>query len=98
MRTMPARRIYFLQEILTRPEDYFILAAEYNQLTLKQEGDLIAHMVVDPERVSDDLLILIGLEDEGFRRLPPYEKLDRKILHVKAIKDFFRSTVPLALG
>ncbi|EKE30242.1 MAG: hypothetical protein ACD_2C00018G0005 [uncultured bacterium (gcode 4)] len=91
-----SRRYNYLQEI-------FCLAKDYREpkdgiLNIEDENQLMKSMIIHAEFISDELLLELWLEDEGFLKLEYPEQLKRKLQHIDEIKWFFSETLPLQIG
>ena len=93
---LPHRREFFAQRAFSLPTDYRV--SEEKLKTKDQYDTFIEHIVIQPEFLSDEFLLSLGLFDEADTHLSIEEKIEKKIALIPEIKYLIRSLEPLQFG
>lgn len=93
----PARRFYYLQEILSDKEDYLELEIE-TKISPEKESQLIKQIIINPLKISNKLLENLGLKPEWFEDLSLIKQIKYKINILKNIKESLCKTIPLEVS
>jgi hypothetical protein len=86
-----ARVFYYLQKAFCDPQDY-------RETEAKNEARLLPFLIVDPDRVSDALLLQLGLFDPAETDENPNERQRRKIAAVREFKNLFEKIQPIKVS
>lgn len=88
---MPHSIENFIQLAFSDPVDY--------RINKKNTGSnaVLAWLVIDPERISDDFMDWLWLMNDEEKRLPYQEKIQKKISAIPKIKAFLSELIPVSL-
>ncbi len=94
IRKRPSKRFYNLQEVLCDKQDFLIIKGD-EKLTVPFENALIERLIINPEMISDELLVSLWLVKENFYKLSYAKKLKIKISLLSKFKKILSNTTPL---